>query len=174
MKLFVFCMAMFLFACNNATSTTETKDKVQASTVTLPYTASYSSSWSTEVSDEDLNTVLLSYKYWQDGDMNALINTFGDTLGFESWEGKSYRLTHKDVETLWKPFRDSLSKVDIRMEGWHKMYSTDKKQAFVVTWYVETDTYKDGRVDSASWHDINMLDKGKIVWYSQYRRPFKK
>jgi ketosteroid isomerase-like protein len=118
--------------------------------------------------------VLLTYKYWQDGNINALVNTFGDTLSFESWEGKSYKLTHQDVETLWKPLRDSISKVDIRMEGWHKMYSTDKKQAFVATWYVETDTFKDGKVDSANYHDINMIQNGKIVWYSQYKRPFKK
>jgi ketosteroid isomerase-like protein len=169
MKYFAFYMVLFLLACNNASNTKEKK-----LTRALPYTAAYSSNWSTNVSDKDLNTVLLTYKYWQDGNIKALANTFGDTLNFESWEGINYKLTHQDVETLWKPLRDSIDKVDIRMESWHKMYSTDKKQAFVVTWYVETDTFKNGKVDSANYHDINMIENGKIVWYSQYKRPFKK
>jgi len=37
-----------------------------------------------------------------------------------------------------------------------------------------TETYKDGRVDSAYWHDVNMVKNGKIVWYSQYKRPIVK
>ncbi len=170
MKLLAVGFTFFLFACNNSSAT---KEKVSAD-VKLPYTATYSSNWSTDISDNDLNTVLLTYKYWQDGNLKALINTFADTLNFESWEGVTYKLTHADVETLWKPLRDSMSKVEIRMDAWHKMYSTDKKQAFVVTWYVETDTYKNGKVDSANWHDVNLIENGKIVWYSQYRRPFKK
>jgi hypothetical protein len=51
------------------------------------------------------------------------------------------------------------------------MYSTDKKDGYIVTWYKEYDTYKNGKVDSAAFHDINQLKDGKIVWYSQYRRP---
>ena len=74
---------------------------------------------------------------------------------------------------FWTTSRDSMSSVKIDMSAWNKMYSTDKKTAFVVTWYDETDTYKSGKVDSASYQDINMMKDGKIVYYSQYKRPKK-
>jgi hypothetical protein len=50
------------------------------------------------------------------------------------------------------------------------MYSTDKKDTYIVTWYKEYDVFSSGRVDSASYHDINQLKDGKIVWYSQFKR----
>ncbi len=59
------------------------------------------------------------------------------------------------------------------MSAWHKMYSTDKKEALIVTWYDETDTYKNGKVDSAAYHDINGLKDGEIVYYGQFKRPKK-
>ena len=37
----------------------------------------------------------------------------------------------------------------------------------------ENDTYKTRKVDSASYHDINLMKNGKIVWFSQYKRPMK-
>ncbi|MBK9570608.1 MAG: hypothetical protein IPO53_12315 [Chitinophagaceae bacterium] len=74
---------------------------------------------------------------------------------------------------MWGTNRDSLSSVKIDMESWNKMYATDKKEGYIVTWYKEYDTYKTGKVDSASYHDINLLKNGKIVWYSQYKRPMK-
>jgi hypothetical protein len=41
----------------------------------------------------------------------------------------------------------------------------------VATWYIERDKYKNGKVDSAYYHDINVLKNGKIVVYSAYRKP---
>ena len=74
---------------------------------------------------------------------------------------------------MFTTYRDSLSSVTIDMQDWQKMYATDKKNGYIVTWYDETDTYKTGKVDSASYHDINQVKDGKIVWYAQYRRPKK-
>ncbi len=74
---------------------------------------------------------------------------------------------------MWKTYRDSLSSVRIVMDAWQKMYATDKKMGFVVTWYNEYDTYKNGKVDSAAYHDINLVKDGKIVALEQYKRPLK-
>ena len=54
------------------------------------------------------------------------------------------------------------------------MRSEKQKDSIVVVWYKQIDTYKSGRVDSAHYHDINMVKGGKIVWYSQYKRPLLK
>jgi hypothetical protein len=74
---------------------------------------------------------------------------------------------------MWGTYRDSLSSVAIDMQAWQKMYEPGKKEAYVVTWYKETDTYKTGKVDSGYYHDINKLENGKIVSFEQYKRPAK-
>lgn len=181
MKKMLFCcsLSFFLFACSNdknkeETTTTSTSDSTMAkSTVALPYTASYSSSWSDNVSDEDLKTVMITYKDWEDGNMSGLGKAMADTVVIDMSSGNHLKLSNADLMKMWSKSRDSLSSVKIDMAGWNKMYSTDKKEGYIVTWYDETDTYKTGKVDSASYHDINQVKDGKITWYAQYKRPKK-
>ncbi|HEV8285134.1 MAG TPA: hypothetical protein VGQ09_12540 [Chitinophagaceae bacterium] len=174
--LLCFLSGIVLFSCNNAkveSATASTADSTVKSTVDLPYTASYSSSWSTDVSDADLKMVLMSYKDWENANMNGLENALGDTVSVDFSAGDHVIKPKADILKLWSTYRDSLSSVKIDMQGWQKMYATDKKEAYIVTWYDETDTYKNGKVDSASYHDINQVKNGKITWYSQYKRPKK-
>ena len=180
MKKIFFCLfsAGSLLSCNNekeepAATATATVDDVGKPPADLPYTATYSSSWSTDVSDADLKTVLITYKDWGDGNMSGLSAAMGDTVVVDMSNGDHLTLSNAALMKMWGTNRDSLSSVKIDMAGWHKMYSTDKKDAYIVTWYDETDTYKNGKVDSATYHDINQVKDGKIVWYSQYKRAKK-
>ena len=172
-----FCFATFLLSCNSGeqktAATTSTSDSTTKSTVDLPYTASYSSSFSTDVSDADLKTVLVSYKDWADGNMSNVAHAYSDTLEWDRPSGEHYRLPNADIMKLWSTFRDSLSSITIDMQGWQKMYATDKKQGHVVTWYKEIDTYKSGKADSGYYHDINRVKDGKITWLGQYKRAAK-
>ncbi len=173
------CLAVLLLSCNNdkekpaATETTAAAE-TEKPAVDLPYKASYSSSFTTDVSDADLKMVLTSYKDWADGNFAGLEPVIGDSVYYDASDGSSHQLTKAGLIKLWKSYRDSLSSVTIDMYGWHKMYATDQKEGHVVTWYKEIDTYKDGRVDSATYHDINRVKDGKIVWYSSMKRGFKK
>jgi hypothetical protein len=172
------CVAAFLFSCNNgadktATATTGTGDSATAAKVDLPYTASFSSSFTQDVSDADLKMVLMTYKDWENNNITGLSNAVADTVLWDMSNGDHKTLTRAELTKLWSTYRDSLSSVKIDMGAWHKMYATDKKAAFVVTWYDETDTYKSGKVDSASYQDINMVKDGKLAYYSQYKRPKK-
>jgi ketosteroid isomerase-like protein len=175
--LLCFCIAAFLLSCNSGgektATTTTTADSTTKSTVDLPYTASYSSSWSTDVSDADLKMVLMTYKDWADNNMSGLGRALADTVIWDMSSGDHKKLSKADLMKMFTTYRDSLSSVKIDMGGWNKMYSTDKKDGFIVTWYDETDTYKTGKADSASYHDINQVKDGKIVWYAQYKRPKK-
>jgi hypothetical protein len=176
--LLCFCLGAFLMSCNSdkdkdKTAATPTTSTTESAPADLPYKASYSSSWSTDVSDADLKTALMSYKYWADGNMTDLAGTLGDSVWVDFNNGERFAGVKADLLKRWSTYRDSLSSVKIDMGGWHKMYSTDKKEGFIVTWYDETDTYKNGKVDSATYHDINMMKNGKIRWYSQYKRPKK-
>ena len=165
-------------ACNNdktkpAATGAGTADSTVKSTVDLPYTASYSSSFTTDVSDADLKMVLVSYKDWADGNMSNVAKAYADTLEWDRPSGEHYRLPNADIMKMWTALRDSLSSITIDMEGWQKMYSTDKKEGHIVTWYKEIDTYKNGKADSGYYHDINRVKDGKITWLGQYKRAAK-
>src|SRR5258708_38743902 len=178
MKKIMFCLfaAALFAACNNEKKdgNTEMKATVSETTPTgLPYKASYSSSFTTDVPDADLKMVLMTYKDWADGNMPNLAKAMGDSVAVDFNDGTHFNGVNADLMKRWSSTRDSLSSVAIDMQGWQKMYATDKKESFVVTWYKETDTYKMGKVDSAYYHDINQIKNGKITWYSQYKRPAK-
>src|SRR5215217_5221619 len=181
MKKMIVCFSLsaFLFACKDdgtktkAMSTDSTDNTAAKSMVDLPYTASYSSNWNTDVSDADLKMVLQTYKDWTDNNMSGLANSLNDTVTVDMSSGNHIVKSKADLIKMWATSRDSLSSVKIDMSAWSKMYSTDKKEGYIVTWYDETDTYKNGKVDSASYHDINQVKNGKLVWYAQFKRPKK-
>jgi trans-aconitate methyltransferase len=115
----------------------------------------------------------MSYKDWENNNISRLANAMADTIEVDVSSGEHFKKSNADLMKMWSTYRDSLSSVKIKVDAWQKMYSTDKKDGYIVVWYDETDTYKNGKVDSASYHDINQVKDGKIIWYSQYKRPKK-
>lgn len=169
--IFLLTFTTLVLSCN-----APVKDETPApetSPVVLPYTATYSSQFNQDISDQDLLAVLNSYKAWENGDMQALRSIMADSLTFYGWDGTIYSGLTEGVTDKWAISRDSLSSVKIEMSAWTKNHSTDKNDNVILVWYKEIDTYKTGKVDSADWHDINIVRDGKIVSYSQYRRPLK-
>jgi hypothetical protein len=148
----------------------ENKD---SSSVALPYTAGYSSKFSIG-KDSNVLMVLNNYKAWEDGDMNALKSTLADSVSLYLSDGFKFIGTRDSAMTLASAFRDSLSKVELNIEAWVPLHSEDKNEDWVSVWYKETDTYKNGKVDSAYYQDDNMLDKnGKIVFSASHKQMLK-
>ncbi len=184
MKKILLCLlaAAWLASCNSekdktageADAKTGGETASSATPADLPYTALYSSDFTEDVSDADLKMVLMSYKDWETGNMTGLGNVMADSVQLDGNDGRSRKMTNADLMKEWSMYRDSLSSINIRMHAWQKMYAADKKEPHVVVWYTEIDTYKDGRVDSADYHDINGIKDGKINWYSSYKRGYKK
>ena len=178
-SLLFLCTVVCWYSCNNAADKSTTTDTTKTAVaekkmIDLPYTATYSSSFTDDVPDADLKMVLMTYKDWADGNIQGLVGSVADTLAIDAWDGTSMQMPKAGLIKMWTSFRDSLSSVKVEMQGWQKMHSTDKNDNFILTWYKEYDTFKNGKVDSASWHDINQVKDGKIIWYSQYKRPMKK
>jgi hypothetical protein len=170
------CLAAILISCNRSSEKSDITAGSDSAVVNtdpgnLPYKALYSSSWSDKVSDEDLRMVLMTYKDWSSGNMSRLGASMGDSVEYDMNSGRYQKLSNAGLMKMWTTSRDSLSAVTIDMHAWQKMYATDRKEGYVITWYKETDTYKNGKVDSAYYHDINQVKDGKIIWYSQYKRP---
>lgn len=172
---FAFVFLLFLTACNNEAGKKDTAaaPAEEKPAVELPYKATYSSSWTQDVSDADLKMVLQTYKDWETGNMAGLAAAFGDSLSWDMADGSHKMLAHAEAAKTMGAYRDSISTVRIDMSAWNKMHSTDKKSDVIVTWYDEWDTFKSGKVDSAAYHDINVVEKGKIVYYATFKRPKK-
>lgn len=174
--LLLFGIMGFIVSCKDTTKVAATSsgtDTMGKAPADLPYKASYSSNFTSDVSDADLKMVLNSYKDWADGNISNLGKAIGDSVSVDFNNGDHFKGTNADLMKIWSKTRDSLSSVAIDMEAWQKMYEPTKKASFIVTWYKETDTYKMGKVDSGYYNDINQVKDGKISWYSQYKRPAK-
>jgi ketosteroid isomerase-like protein len=165
-------LALIAFGCAGPDQKTM-ETAAPAPTIDLPYKAIFSSNVNADISDEELLVVLKSYKDWETGDMKSLRTAFGDSLHFNRWDGTYSTGLVDDVFSNWVASRDSLTSVKIDMAVWTKNNFPDKGHKNITVWYTETSTYKDGRVTKADWHDINEVKDGKIVWYAQYRRPYK-
>jgi hypothetical protein len=171
--LFIFVVSITYGACTNRTAGIHEIAKTDSSSVSFPYTAGYSSKF---VIGKDSNalTVLNNYKAWETGDMNAMKNTFGDSVALFFPNGDKFSGPRDSVMYYASKFRDSLSTVQIKMEAWIPLHVEDKNEDWVSVWYIETDNYKNGKVDSAYYQDDNMLDKnGKIVFSGSHKQGLK-
>ncbi|MBL0232054.1 MAG: hypothetical protein IPQ08_00150 [Chitinophagaceae bacterium] len=160
-----------LFAC------TEKKEKSSGSekkyTKDNTYEATFAGDFTQDVSDSDVHAVMMSYKEWENANMNNVASYFADSIMWQRANGEKNLWAKADLVKYWTTYRDSLSSVVIKMDAWDRAYDTTKKMSFVVTWYREYDTYKSGKVDSADFADVNGVQDGKIGYYSQYRRALK-
>jgi hypothetical protein len=174
-KLILLASAVFAISCTQpASEETVQAPDVPAPSIDLPYTAGFSSQWTHDVSDQDLATVLNSYKTWENGNMSGLRNTLADSVEFYSWDGDHFTGASDELMKRWSGFRDSLSSVEIKMDAWMKNHSVNQQRDFVSVWYTEIDIYKNGKIDSAYFQDDNEVKNGKIVWYSQHKQLFHK
>ena len=165
-----FTLAAIFIACNDKN---ETKTNSTASTIKLPYEASYGTEFTNDVSDSDLLLVLNTYKYWENGDLKALRSTMGDSMYVNGANGFKFEGFTDTLMKTWQKGRDSLSSVKITMNAWVKLHSAKDSGDYVNTWYKEIDTYKTGKVDSANYADINQVKKGKMYWYASYKQKLK-
>lgn len=98
---------------------------------------------------------------------------FADTVAETFWNGYSFKVKRDSLVKMGHKYRDSLSSSKIRMIAYVALHSTDKNSDWVIVWYKQVDTYKTGKVDSASYQDDNELVNGKIVWINNKRQALR-
>jgi len=168
--LYLFTVVALFAACRNETKTTATgKDSV-----VMPYKASYSSSFVISDSTKNAQAVLQSLKDWEDNKLANAPAYFADTVTMDFWDGNSFKGTRDSLVKLGQKIRDSLSSSKIKIVAYVSLHSTDKNEDWVNVWYKQTDTYKNGKVDSSFFQDDNKMVKGKIVFVGDKRQPLTK
>ncbi len=172
-NLFLFLLVATLYAGCTGTTATSNSGSTDSSSMNLPYKAGYSSNFVIG-SDSMIAGVLNNYKAWENGDMEGLKNTLSDSVDIHFPDGGEFRGTKDSAMKMAAMFRDSLSKVEIKMDAWIPLRAKDKNQDWVCVWYTETDTHKNGNVDSAYYEDDNMVDNnGKIAYTDSHKRVLK-
>jgi len=170
--IFILIVSIIYSACTSRTAGIQMENK-DSSSVALPYTAAYSSKFSVGKDSNSL-MVLNNYKAWEDGDMNAFKNTLSDSFTIYFADGGKFSGTRDSAMILASAFRDSISKVELKIDAWVPLHSEDRNEDWVSVWYKEIDTYKNGKIDSAYYQDDNMLDKnGKIVFTAIHKQVLK-
>lgn len=163
--------AALLASCKSGT---QTANATSTDSVSMPYKASYSSSFTISNNAKYAQEVLQSYKDWEDNKLNNAPAYFADTVAMDFSDGTKFKLRRDSAVHFFQKFRDSLSSSKIDMISVVNLHSTDKNEDWVAVWYKQTDTYKKGKVDSAFYNDVNHIKNGKIDYITSLRQVMKK
>jgi hypothetical protein len=168
-KIFLMMTAAALFAaCNNEkkTDTPAKSDSAAAKTsVTLPYTATYSSSF--EMGNPAYAAMILqgSWKDWENNTMDNMKSWVADTI--TAYQSDNAMVKGVDSLTArWKRGRAFYTSVKDNIQAVIPTYSTDKKENWVLVWATEIDTDIKGKTDTVAimetWR-INTAGKADLL-----------
>lgn len=174
--MFVFTAStLIVAACNNQKTTTASGAETGIKkTVTLPYTAAYSSSF--EMGNPEHTATILqgSWKDWEENKLDNMKNWMADTIvAFNS-----SNIMVKGVDSMmamWKRDRAAYSSVIDTVDASIALRSTDKKENWVLVWAREIDTKPDGTKDTVALMETWRINKdGKADYLLQYDRHKRK
>ena len=152
----------------------QSNDMAQPASITLPYTPSYSSSF--KIGNPDYATMIVqgSWKDWDDNNMDNLKNWMADTILTVFSNNETIRGIDS-VTAIWKRVRANYSSFHTNLDAVIPVYSTDKKDNWVLVWTDVVGTRTDGTVDSASFMETWMINSaGKAAMLLQYDRANRK
>lgn len=161
-----------LTSCNeSATVASDTIDSTAGqATVALPYTASYSSSF--EMGNPEFSAKILSgsWKDWENNTLDNMKNWMADTI--VAFQSNGETVTGLDsMMTKWKRARAKYTTVIDTVQAVLPVYSTDKKQHWVLVWAREINTNADGVKDTVSIMETWRINKdGKADYLLQYEQ----
>ena len=179
MKKLLTLAAMAILAACNSNSPASTTDlaaskpdsSAMAKTIQSPYEISYSSKF---VMDEPKNaeTLLAIWKAYDNGDLSVSKDLFADTVEAQLGDGSRMRTSRDTMLVAVQAMRNSFKSAVDRVAAVMAVKSTDKNEHWVLIWGTETDTYKNGKVDSTELQETWRFNKdGKANFVLQYKKP---
>jgi hypothetical protein len=163
---------LLLSACG--TPAADEKKADEKATVTLPYTPSYSSSF--EIGNPAYSATILqgSWKDWEENKMDNMKNWVADSIiAFQS--DNSMVQGADSLMARWKRGRAGYTSVIDTVDAVIPVYSTDKKENWVLVWAKEINTKADGTKDTAYFMETWRINKdGKADMLLQFDRAKRK
>ena len=177
--------AAFIAGCNNDKTagasgdkggggTTDSKTVTAKTDVALPYTASYSSSF--EMGNPAYAAMILqgSWKDWENNTLDNMKNWIADTIvAFHSDNAMVKGLD--SLMARWKRGRADYTSVIDTVNAVMPVYSTDKKENWVLVWATEINTDSKGKTDTMALMETWRINKdGKADMLLQFDRHARK
>ena len=176
-KLIVFfSFVMVAMSCSNqkAEPASATEPAASPKNVTLPYEASYSSSF--EMGNPEYSATILqgSWKDWETNHLENMKNWVADTITAMLSDNSMV----KGVDSLmarWKRGRTEYTFVIDSISAVIPVYSTDRKENWVLVWAYEINTKTNGIKDTTGVMETWRINKdGKADLLLQYDRANRK
>lgn len=174
----IFMGTALFCACNSDTKTAETKTGGDSTAVTpgpkLPYTASYSSSF--KMGNDDYSSMIVqgSWKDWETNKMDNMKSWVADTIVAFQSDNAMVRGVDS-LQARWKRGRAEYTNVIDTLDAVVPLYSTDKKENWVLVWATEIDTDTKGKTDTIALMETWRINKdGKADLLYQYDRHARK
>lgn len=173
-SLFLTATAM-IFACTPEKKSDIAENPVMAENVSipLPYVPAYSSSF--EMGNPEYATMIVqgSWKDWEDNNLDNMVNWAADTIvAFHS----NNDVVH-GVDSLmarWKRARAEYTTSKPTIDAVMPVYSTDRKENWVLVWATSIDTKTDGSMDTVAimetWRINNAGKADMLFQYSRRKR----
>ena len=172
--IFLFSFAVIVMSCNEKKQADESSGTAAKSSVTLPYQATYSSSF--EMGNPDYSATILqgSWKDWEENKLDNMKSWVADTIvAFQS--DNSIIRGADSLIAQWKKSRAQYTTVIDSINAVLPVYSTDKKENWVLVWATEINTLADGTKDTMALMETWRINKdGKADLLLQFDRQARK
>lgn len=166
--------ALVAVSCNQKSENAASTEAAPAAQVALPMPVTYSSSF--EIGNPAYAAMIVqgSWKDWQENTMDNMRKWVADTVVILQSDNKMIR----GVDSLmanWKRGRAKYSAVTDSINAINSVYSTDKKENWVLVWATEYNTKTDGTKDTAAVMETWRINKdGKADLLLQFDRHARK
>ena|SRR5579875_156378 len=169
--LLLFAAATFA-ACNNSGSTASTgsdtsktnETKVASSNTTvsdLPYQVKDWGDWQPGSMD-NLKTALTALKAWENGDVDASLKGFADSVEFR-FDNMVTKVSKDSARAMLANERKNTKSMKIDMDDYETVKSKNGKEEWVSLWYKQVWEDNKGKKDSAVIMDDLKMVNGKIA-----------
>jgi hypothetical protein len=171
----VAAMAMFAACSTNPSAPASDSTKIipDSGTVTRPIQSPYNILYSSQfVIDDPKNaeSLLTLWKDYDNGNLSAHKDLFADSVRVEL-SGFTLYASRDSVIAVVQAGRSSLKNAVDQVNAVMAVKSTDKNEHWALIWGTETDTYKNGKVDSVRLQETWRFNQaGKADYMMQFRQ----
>lgn len=176
MKKFLLLLAVgaTLYACKDEKKQEAGDGGMDSKNVTLPYTASYSSSF--EMGNPEYAATILqgSWKDWEENKLDNMKNWMADTI-VAMHSDNSMVQGLDSMMASWKRARAKYSSSIDTIDAVMSVHAKDKNENWVLVWATAIDTKLDGTIDTVGIMETWRINKdGKADMLLQYDRARRK
>ncbi len=175
-KNLLFACLFIVVICNSSQpalpeSAKPASDSMAVQNINSPYDVQYSSKFIMG-NPKYAEGVLTLWKDFYNGNLSAHKDFFADSVTAILGSGARMHGSRDSVIATIQKYRNSLATAVDRVDAVMAVKSTDKNEDWVLIWGMETDTYKNGKIDSVDLQETWRINKdGKADLLMQYARP---